>query len=192
MRVFSYVVVSDSGFAPNPFHGVCTLACCKPSIRKHAQVGDLVVGLSTRCERVVYAMKVQTVLGFDDYWRDARGLAKRPDRASSAARYRRGDNIYEPLPDGGFRQLPSQHSARHVQRDLGGERVLCGDPFGYFGEDGPPLPSELGFLAVKRAHRCRLSKEQVAAVASWFAGLPHGHVGRPAKWPDGDDSWRQA
>jgi hypothetical protein len=91
VRVFSYVVVADSGFAPNPFHGVCTLACCKPSIRKHAQVGDLVVGLSTRCERVVYAMKVQTVLGFDDYWRDARGLAKRPDRASSAARYRRGD-----------------------------------------------------------------------------------------------------
>ena len=26
MRVFSYVVVSDSGFAPNPFHGTCTLA----------------------------------------------------------------------------------------------------------------------------------------------------------------------
>jgi hypothetical protein len=99
--VFSYVVVSDSGFAPNPFHGVCTLACCKPVIRRHAQVGDLIVGLSTRCERVVYAMKVSKVVGFDEYWRDAQGLAKRPDRSSSAARERRGDNIYEPLPDGG-------------------------------------------------------------------------------------------
>lgn len=151
MRVFSYVVVSDSGFAPNPFHGVCTLACCKPVIRRHAQVGDLIVGLSTRCERVVYAMKVSRVLGFDEYWRDAQGLAKRPDRSSSAARDRRGDNIYEPLPDGGVRQLPSQHSARDVQRDLGGQRVLFGDPFCYFGEDGPPLPSDLGFLRVKRS-----------------------------------------
>jgi hypothetical protein len=187
--VFSYVVVSDSGFAPNPFHGVCTLACCKPVIRRHAQVGDLIVGLSTRCERVVYAMKVSKVVGFDEYWRDAQGLAKRPDRSSSAARERRGDNIYEPLPDGGFRQLPSQHSARDVQRDLGGQRVLFGDPFCYFGEDGPPLPSDLGFLKVKRAHRCNLTGEQVATVASWFAGLPHGHVGRPARWPTDDDSW---
>lgn len=32
--LYSYVVSSDSGFAPNPFFGVCTLACCKPAIRR--------------------------------------------------------------------------------------------------------------------------------------------------------------
>lgn len=32
--LYSYVVETDSGFAPNPFFGVCTLACCKPAIRK--------------------------------------------------------------------------------------------------------------------------------------------------------------
>ncbi len=32
--LYSYVVATDSGFAPNPFFGVCTLACCKPAIRK--------------------------------------------------------------------------------------------------------------------------------------------------------------
>lgn len=32
--VYEYVMTSDSGFAPNPFHGTCTLACCKPKIRK--------------------------------------------------------------------------------------------------------------------------------------------------------------
>lgn len=37
-RLFSYVVATDSGFAPNPFFGLCTLACCKPKIRK--AVGD--------------------------------------------------------------------------------------------------------------------------------------------------------
>ena len=52
MRVFSYVVMHDSGFAPNPFHGHCTLACCKPKIRSQAKAGDIVVGLTTRSERV--------------------------------------------------------------------------------------------------------------------------------------------
>ena len=34
MIVYEYVMTSDSGFAPNPFYGACTLACCKPKIRK--------------------------------------------------------------------------------------------------------------------------------------------------------------
>ena len=43
-RIHSYVVRYDSGFAPNPFYGYCTLATCKPSIRKGADIGDWVVG----------------------------------------------------------------------------------------------------------------------------------------------------
>lgn len=39
--LFSYVVVADSGFAPNPFFGLCTLACCKPNIRR--AIGSLVL-----------------------------------------------------------------------------------------------------------------------------------------------------
>lgn len=34
MLVYEYVMTYDTGFAPNPFYGVCTLACCKPKIRK--------------------------------------------------------------------------------------------------------------------------------------------------------------
>ena len=44
-RVYMYVVDRDFGFAPNPFHGVCTLATCKPAIRKGARVGDWVIGM---------------------------------------------------------------------------------------------------------------------------------------------------
>lgn len=36
--LFSYIVATDSGFAPNPFFGLCTLACCKPGIRR--AIGD--------------------------------------------------------------------------------------------------------------------------------------------------------
>lgn len=32
--LYSYTIKVDIGFAPNPFGGVCTLACCKPKIRE--------------------------------------------------------------------------------------------------------------------------------------------------------------
>ena len=35
-RLFSYVVRYDYGFAPNPFEGCCTIATCKPQIRRAA------------------------------------------------------------------------------------------------------------------------------------------------------------
>jgi hypothetical protein len=46
-RIYSYVVRYDSGFAPNPFYGYCTLATCKPDIRRGAEVGDLVAAATT-------------------------------------------------------------------------------------------------------------------------------------------------
>ena len=46
--LYSYVVETDSGFAPNPFFGVCTLACCKPAIRR--AVGARLLRQSGRVE----------------------------------------------------------------------------------------------------------------------------------------------
>lgn len=33
-QIYSYVLRYDDGVAPNPYGGVCTLAICKPVIRK--------------------------------------------------------------------------------------------------------------------------------------------------------------
>ncbi len=44
MKIYSYVVRYDAGFAPNPFGEFSTLATCKPRIRKKIQVGDWVIG----------------------------------------------------------------------------------------------------------------------------------------------------
>ncbi len=69
VTLFSYIVASDTGLAPNPFHGVCTLAYCKPKVRGAALEDDYVVGLSpaSSCNRVVYAMRVTTRLPFAKY-----------------------------------------------------------------------------------------------------------------------------
>src|SRR5712671_5339411 len=52
MRLYSYVVARDFGFAPNPFFGVCTLATCKPDIRKGLMS---MIGLSAPAARGVAA-----------------------------------------------------------------------------------------------------------------------------------------
>ena len=40
MRLFSYKMTSDTGFAPNPFGRRVTLATCKPMIRQSTHEGD--------------------------------------------------------------------------------------------------------------------------------------------------------
>ena len=107
-KIYSYVLRYDDGAAPNPFWGTCTLAICKPAIRRKAQVGDWVVGTGSkkaRCndgavynlsDRLVYAMKVTEVLSLAQY--DRYCLIhlphKIPTPSSAEWRKRMGDCIY--------------------------------------------------------------------------------------------------
>jgi Nucleotide modification associated domain 2 len=97
VRLHSYVVARDYGFAPNPFFGICTLATCKPRIRSVAQVGDWVVGTGSKMRRrekhLVYVMRITGAMTFDAYWNDPRFQAKKPNlRGSKKQAF--GDNIY--------------------------------------------------------------------------------------------------
>src|SRR5688572_590905 len=93
-RIYTYLLDHDLGFAPNPFHGWCTLAGCKPQIRRTARAGDWVVGITGRAggrgNRVAYAMQVAVTLTIAEYWRDKRFRAKRPREASRSVVERRG------------------------------------------------------------------------------------------------------
>lgn len=201
MRVFSYIVSKDYGYAPNPFHGVCTLACCKPDIRRGARKGDLVLGLTSkgRGNRLIYGMLVAERLSFEQYWHAPRFKVKRPDMASPRGIDRRGDNHYEPIGDGVFRQHPSRHShpdgsekAESMQVDLGPDRrnpVLVGTRYCYFGVEAIPLPADLAFLIVGRGHRCLFTEDQIRLATEAFAGLPQGIQAPPHRWSDGDESW---
>ena len=148
MRVFMYVLATDKGFAPNPFHGWCTLACCKPAIRRRARPGDWVVAITPRRlgNRVAYAMQVEEALSFEGYWADPRFRRKRPHWTARASLVqKRGDNCYEPIGAGQFRQLRSMHwdhvndreDGEAKAKDLRG-RVLVGRRFSYFGEGAIP------------------------------------------------------
>jgi hypothetical protein len=199
MKLFSYVVMHDTGFAPNPFFGYCTLACCKPEIRRTATKGDWIVGLTPKANgnRIVYYMRVDDVnLSFADYWNDRRFRVKRPIN-TDGVRGRCGDNIYEPLATGGYRQLPSMHSngdaedEQNKQHDLSGVRVLVSETFGYFGSKATALPSNLTRLLVGRGHRCKFPPEFVAEFVQFAGKTGFGVFGAPAHWPEGDESWLQ-
>lgn len=87
MRLHSYVVARDYGFAPNPFFGICTLATCKRRIRRVAEIGDWVVGTGSkkrnREKHVVYAMRITDTMTFNDYWNDPRFQTKKPNLRGS-------------------------------------------------------------------------------------------------------------
>lgn len=143
----------DSGFAPNPFYGFCTLATCKPDIRRTAEVNDWVIGTGSADRRInlgghlVYAMKVTEALTFKEYWNDHRFRRKKPNLTGSK-KMASGDNIYNrDEGSGAWNQLNSYHSLndgtpnlRHVNRDTSVDRVLISNDFVYFGGGGPPIP----------------------------------------------------
>ena len=82
MRLYSYVVARDYAFAPNPFYGFCTLATCKPQIRRTAKVADWIIGTGSKRTRrdghLLFAMRVTETLAFQQCWIDDRFRWPRP------------------------------------------------------------------------------------------------------------------
>jgi hypothetical protein len=199
MKLFSYIVTHDTGFSPNPFWGCCTLADCKPAIRRTAQVGDWIVGLSPRAtgNRVVFAMKVDEILDYARYFHEQRFANKIPNYTMGKVIYKTGDNIYKPLPNGGFQQLRSMHADGEKENlqtkahDLGGVNALVGKMFHYFGGSGPDLPAWLNELKVRRAHKNRFSQKTISDFLKFISSYPPGIIAPPTNWPHGDSSWQE-
>ena len=198
MRLYSYVIAHDTGFAPNPFWGFCTLANCKPAIRRTAKVGDWVVGLSPKYDgnRIIYAMEVKEVLPYAEYFLDSRFAAKIPDYEKGQVVHKSGDNIYEPLPDGEFRQLQSMHSNGTEENpctkahDLRGKNVLISTKFYYFGSRALRRPSAFDCLKVGIGHKCLTLEEIISSLLYFISDKPAGVNAPPTHWPRDDVSWK--
>lgn len=150
-KLYSYKMARATGFAPNPYFGVLTLAACKPDLRRVVQSGDWIAGWTSKSlkgastevgkERLVYLAQVTKKLTYADYWMQY--PQKRPDKSNRTADAWNGDNIYEPIP--GRMPNPLQpetfilHTSSHDKteekkaKDLKGEFVLVCVEFYYFG-----------------------------------------------------------
>jgi len=185
MKLYSYIVARDFGFAPNPFYGFCTLATCKPRIRASASVGDWVVGTGAKSRyglagHLIYAMQVSEVLDFDTYWNDARFLLKRPD-VNGSLKVLYGDNVYQRTGKRWI-QADSHHSLENgrpnkanVAWDTGVDRLLVATRFVYWGSSAPAISKQFrpfrktneDICCKARGHRV-FGQELATAFASWL------------------------
>ena len=146
-RLFAYKLAHDTGFAPNPFWGVLTLATCKPLIRLAKQPGDWIAGFTSKAlcgdsvgqERLVYLMEVTDRLSFADYFNSSIYKMKIPKPKEPKLVFRTGDNIYRPTfkeaheCDYFVRIENPNHGESDKKKDLSGD-LSCSNKFYYFGE----------------------------------------------------------
>lgn len=174
-QLYAYAITRDFGFAPNPFHGFCTLATCKPEIRKSAKVGDWVMGIGGSSlrkvkRRCILLMKVSEKVSFQEYWDHQRFSLKKPVRNGSRVQML-GDNIYHKDESGGWIQEDSHHSNPdgspnpvNLNRDTGRtDQVLVSNYFLYFGGEAVPVALDsIGYGKVRNYKKVSLSESKEA------------------------------
>lgn len=195
MKFYSYVITSDNGFAPNPFYGYCTLATCKPAIRRKAEIGDWLIGTGSvenvGNDRLIYAMEVTDKISLEDYSEDKRFAKKIP---AKGAKRNVGDNIYYRDTDGTIRQrFPSAHSyedrenPKTKKHDWSGRNVLISKSgsYYYFGRGALRLPKELQCLVKKGpAHKCNFQNEVTERFLAWIKKRKPGIHGKPCNYSE--------
>lgn len=183
-----YVVDRDFGFAPNPFHGICTLATCKPTIRRVAQSGDWVIGVGGTALKAtgqcIYFMQVTGSLSFNEYWTHPDFRGKRPARNGSRMAML-GDNIYHRENEQDLWVQENSHHSKedgtpeldNVVNDTGTDRVLFSNRFVYYGRDAIDIPqSLLDEIDYKngRGHRT-FSDWRGSLLQDWMAAVGRGY-----------------
>jgi hypothetical protein len=196
-RLYRYVIDHDRGFAPNPFFGICTLACCKPGIRKYAAKGDIIVGFGTAKYgldgRITYWMSVDEIIDFNIYWHDPRFKIKRP-RMGGSLSLCFGDNIYHRSNESkAWVQEPSFHSdpnsligRGNLKRDTGRtDKVLIGREYTYWGANGPMVPARFQPIVWRgRGEIYRVESQDIQdEFIDWLRAIPErGFRHAPADW----------
>lgn len=175
----------DNGFAPNPYHGILTLACCKPMVRRMAEIGDYLLGIGSKLmdykePRLIYFARITEKLSRKEYWNKYK-----------IKRYRGvnmcGDNIYEydeEIKD--FKDPPvgAHHTGEEKDHDLGEAPnrikhwVLVSEEFYYFGKNAPTIPDRFNpLLAQGRGHKNILDLKVINDLEAFVKIAAEGKTG---------------
>jgi hypothetical protein len=203
MNYFSYVVEHDFGLAPNPFGGYCTLAVCKPGIRqnKNLEIGDWIIGTGSkklnRMNHLIYAMKVEEKMTFDEYWNDTRFYYKRPIINGSLVQMY-GDNFYHKSSlTNDWIQEPSAHSTvnkeKHKEIDTSANSVLISNNYYYLGVNSIKIPDNFNMFCKKGpGMKYKDLSETGAEFIDWIIRhVSEGINGDPINWIEYKDEHSQ-
>lgn len=191
MKYYTYKVARDYGFAPNPFGGICTLATCKPGIRRHADVGSWIIGTGTKKYglegRLIFAMEVAEKVTFDEYWNDSRFQFKKPI-FNGSLKQTYGDNIYHRVSETDWHQENSHHSFEdgktnflNLDRDTSSDNVLISSNFYYFGKENIEIPGEfVSEISIKKQGYKKVEPEIALKFIQWLQeNYEPGYKGDP-------------
>lgn len=137
-RLWRYVlrydgVARDGGFAPYVSGDLCSLACCKPTIRRYAVRGDWIIGFApanvSRGKAIVRCAMVVTEdpMPFAEYWRRHGG------RRDAIYRAEGNGLVWVANANRDHPDLPAQ------KRDISGVNALLSRRYRHFGEPGEDL-----------------------------------------------------
>ena len=170
--LYCYKMTWDTESAPNPHHGVLTLAICKPTIRRCSQVGDWISGWTAKVvhgkndriysfdnPKLIYLARVQKKLTFAEYWLQYQEKYPHEIKGMKSL-YDSGDNIYKPLvanPNNynDYEQVDNNnHTKEDIIHDLSGKYVLVCEEFYYYGvEDAIDIEKEIFDVTVPRCKK---------------------------------------
>lgn len=193
MKMYSYMVVHDTGLAPNPFHGVLTLALCTPNHQRiKAEPGDWIVGNAAKAcgPKLVYVMQVGEKLGLNDYFHDPRFAMKKPRYTGNWKDWSLGvgDNFYFRGKDDQWHQVETKFHCDDddiFRKDTHGDTVFVADDFYYFGDALPVVPApHRGVLRLTQG--CKTVETETAEkFLDWLrATYEPGVHGKPSHWKD--------
>jgi hypothetical protein len=206
-HLFSYKMTHDTGFAPNPFFNILTIATCKPMIRKYKQIGDWIAGFTSKKlnddevgkEKLVFLMQITEKITFEEYWNNEEYENKKPCFDKEYHR-KHGDNIYIPERQGKIIKYVQGKTLHHkkkenIKKDLSGKFVLISNNFYYFGSKPLVIPDNIrpNIPKGQSAHGYETkdqvkAKEFVEFIKSNYKTGMHGH---PHKWDEKDDCGRR-
>lgn len=192
-KLYTYDMVSDSGLAPNPFWGVCTLAVCTPNHQgSRADKGDWIASVSDKRHghQLIYATVVDERIRMDAYFDDPRFAKKKPV-VHGTARQCCGDNFYH-LERGRWKQEenPFHPGPSHTVKDTRRPYVFVGRRFWYLGGKTVPVPERFTSMFGGRGARVNHSPELAAEFKAWVERAPkRGLISMPRDF-EGEDSRR--
>lgn len=159
VRLFSYVVDHDTGDAPNPFNGHCTLCGCKYSktgrrrnVVELAEKGNWIVGVGGASKRssgrgtILYAMEVTDKISLVDYCKHPRFRKRRDAKSPRGQPWR---------------------------------KALISNHFFYFGSSAIRIPSRFSEIQLGRGFKCRFHKRFVQEFIAWMQKHKRGRSGSP-------------
>ena len=167
-----------TGFAPNPFGGFLTLACCKPRIRRVARKGDYIMGTGSKrtigTTKLIYAAEISDVISMEDYGRLPKYNIKRP--ATNGKWWQvMGDNIYEKNSSKWIQRENPDHDGTHIEYDLTGNNVLICKRFWYFGDHPEELPSRFHqLIKIGPGHKRFEETPLIKQFVDWLSKMQRG------------------